>query len=449
MRYFFVAGEASGDLHASHLMRSLKASDPEAEFRGFGGDLMQAEGMLLLRHYRELAYMGFMQVLLHLPTILRAMKDCENAIAEWQPHCVVLVDYPGFNLKIAKWVKTHTACPVFYYIAPKIWAWKEGRIRSIRRHVDHLLSILPFEVDYFAQRHHYPVEYVGNPSHDEVSAFLSSYKETREAFFARHGWDDQRELIAVLAGSRRAEIADNLPRMLEAVRRTADPARYRVVLAAAPGIADEEYARYGITVTQVQPFDSEAKNIGAEQGEKNDAEASTPFDAVTSLHHSATVPHTTALKPLTSNTELPICAVRDETYALLAHSHAAIVTSGTATLETALFNVPQVVCYNLFGGKLVRLLRPYFLKCKYISLVNLIADRAVVPELIADDTQPAHLAAHFAPLLEDCPERRAQLSGYEEMRRRLGATGAPEQAAARILSQLRKPLSPQNPNNSI
>ena len=266
MRYFFVAGEASGDLHASHLMRSLKASDPEAEFRGFGGDLMQAEGMLLLRHYRELAYMGFVQVLLHLPTILRAMKECENAIAEWQPHGVILVDYPGFNLKIAKWVKAHTACPVFYYIAPKIWAWKEGRIRSIRRHVDHLLSILPFEVDYFARRHHYPVEYVGNPSHEEVSAFLSSYKETREAFCARHGWEDDRELIAVLAGSRRAEIADNLPRMLEAVRRTADPARYRVVLAAAPGIADEEYARYGITVTQVQPFDSEAKNMGAELG---------------------------------------------------------------------------------------------------------------------------------------------------------------------------------------
>ena len=217
------------------------------------------------------------------------------------------------------------------------------------------------------------------------------------------------------------------------------------MLAAAPGISDEEYARYGITVTKVQPYDSEEKTIEAQQGEKNIAEAFAPLDAVTPLRHSATAPHTTAPKPLTSNTELPICAVRDETYALLAHSHAAIVTSGTATLETALFNVPQVVCYNLFGGKLVRLLRPYFLKCKYISLVNLIADRAVVPELIADDTQPAHLAAHFALLLEDSPARRAQLSGYEEMRRRLGATGAPEHAAARILSLLRKPLSPAKP----
>ena len=413
MRYFFVVGEASGDLHASHVMRSLKASDPEAEFRGFGGNLMQAEGMLLLRHYRDLAYMGFVQVMLHLPTILRAMKDCEKAIAEWQPHCVVLVDYPGFNLKIAEWVKTHTTCPVFYYIAPKIWAWKEGRIRSIRRHVDHLLSILPFEVDYFAQRHQYPVEYVGNPSHDEVTAFLSSYKETHGAFCARHGWDDQRQLIAVLAGSRRAEIADNLPRMLKAVRHTADPSRYRVVLAAAPGISDEEYARYGISISKAQPMDAE-----------HEEKSATPEE-----------------KMLAVEDTLPICAVRDETYALLAHSYAAIVTSGTATLETALFNVPQVVCYNLFCGKLVRLLRPYFLKCKYISLVNLIADSAVVPELIADETRPSQLAAHFAPLLEDSPERRAQLSGYEEMRRRLGAVGAPEHAAARILSQLNRPLS--------
>ena len=164
MRYFLVAGEASGDLHASHLMRSLKASDPEAEFRGFGGDLMQAEGMLLLRHYRELAYMGFVQVLLHLPTILRAMKECENAIAEWQPHGVILVDYPGFNLKIAKWVKTHTACPVFYYIAPKIWAWKEGRIRSIRRHVDLFCRFCRSKSNYLRSAITIPVEYVGNPS---------------------------------------------------------------------------------------------------------------------------------------------------------------------------------------------------------------------------------------------------------------------------------------------
>ena len=422
MRYFFVAGEASGDLHASHLMRSLKASDPEAEFRGFGGDFMQAEGMVLLRHYRELAYMGFVQVLLHLPTILRAMKDCENAIAEWQPHCVVLVDYPGFNLKIAQWVKTHTACPVFYYIAPKIWAWKEGRIRSIRRHVDHLLSILPFEVGYFAQRHQYSVEYVGNPSHDEVAAFLSSYKETRSAFCARHGWDDQRQLIAILAGSRRAEIANNLPRMLEAVRRTADPSRYRVVLAAAPGISDEEYVRYGISIAKVANLDFTVHAKETERAEKVE-------DAEATLYNAGE-------KAFSTQDALPICAVRDETYALLAHSHVAIVTSGTATLETSLFNVPQVVCYNLFGGKLVRLLRPYFLKCKYISLVNLIADRAVVPELIADETRPSHIAAQFAPLLEDSPERRAQLSGYEAMRRRLGPTGAPEHAAAHILSQL-------------
>ena len=416
MRYFFVAGEASGDLHASHLIRSLRANDAEAEFRGFGGDLMQAEGMQLLRHYRDLAYMGFVQVVLHLRTILRALRDCENAIESWQPHCVVLVDYPGFNLKIAEWVKSHTSCPIFYYIAPKIWAWKEGRIRSIRRNVDDLLSILPFEVDYFSRRHHYPVEYVGNPSHDEVSAFLSAYEETREAFCVRHGWDDDRELIAVLAGSRRAEIADNLPRMLEAVRRVADPARYRVVLAAAPGISDEEYARYGISLSA--------------------ASAATSDDAgktAAALTSSAT-----------SSGQLPICAVRGETFALLTHARAALVTSGTATLETALFNVPQVVCYNMKGGILVRKLRPYFLKCPFISLVNLIADREVVPELIADDTRPANLAAHFAPLLEDSPTRHAQLSGYVEMRHRLGPVGAPDRAARFIHSRLTDPSSKEN-----
>lgn len=416
MRYFFIAGEASGDLHASHLIRSLRANDAEAEFRGFGGDLMQAEGMQLLRHYRDLAYMGFVQVVLHLRTILRALRDCENAIESWQPHCVVLVDYPGFNLKIAEWVKSHTPCPVFYYIAPKIWAWKEGRIRSIRRNVDHLLSILPFEVDYFSRRHHYPVEYVGNPSHDEVSAFLSAYEETREAFCARHGWDDDRELIAVLAGSRRAEVADNLPRMLEAVRRVADPARYRVVLAAAPGISDEEYARYGISLPTVSAVatDDAGKTAAA-------VESST-----------------------SSSGQLPICAVRGETFALLTHARAALVTSGTATLETALFNVPQVVCYNMKGGILVRKLRPYFLKCRFISLVNLIADLEVVPELIADDTRPANLAAHLAPLLEDSPTRRAQLSGYAEMRHRLGSVGAPDRAARFIHLRLIGPSSKDN-----
>ena len=416
MRYFFVAGEASGDLHASHLIRSLRANDAEAEFRGFGGDLMQAEGMQLLRHYSDLAYMGFVQVVLHLRTILRALRDCESAIESWQPHCVVLVDYPGFNLKIAEWVKSHNVCPVFYYIAPKIWAWKEGRIRSIRRNVDHLLSILPFEVDYFSRRHHYPVEYVGNPSHDEVSAFLSTYEETREAFCVRHGWDDQRELIAVLAGSRRAEIADNLPRMLEAVRRVADPARYRVVLAAAPGISDEEYARYGISLSA--------------------ASAATSDDAGKSA--------AALISSATFSGQLPICAVRGETFALLTHARAALVTSGTATLETALFNVPQVVCYNMKGGILVRKLRPYFLKCSFISLVNLIADREVVPELIADDTRPANLAAHLAPLLEDSPTRRAQLSGYAEMRHRLGSVSAPDRAARFIHLSLTDPSSKEN-----
>lgn len=384
MRYFLIAGEASGDLHAAHLIRALKARDADAEFRGVGGDLMAAEGMELMRHYRDLAYMGFVDVALHLPAILKAMRSCRSAIASYRPDCLILVDYPGFNLKIAKWVRERSICPIYYYIAPKIWAWKEGRIRALRRDIDHILSILPFEVDYFRDRHDYVVDYVGNPSYDEIEMFRVSYGETRSEFCTRRGWGDRREIIAVLPGSRRAEIADNLPRMLAAAAQVADSDRHRVVVAGAPGIADEIYARY--------------------------------------------------LPPPAAGISVDV--VRDETYALLSHAAAALVTSGTATLETALFGVPQVVCYNLRGGAFTRFLRPYFLKCPYISLVNLIADREVVPELIADHTRPVHIAAHLAPLLSDSEARRAQLDGYARMRARLGTTGAPNHAAERIRAWL-------------
>ena len=404
MRYFFIAGEASGDLHASHLIRSLRANDAEAEFRGFGGDLMQAEGMQLLRHYSDLAYMGFVQVVLHLRTILRALRDCENAIESWQPHCVVLVDYPGFNLKIAEWVKSHTTCPIFYYIAPKIWAWKEGRIRSIRRNVDHLLSILPFEVDYFSRRHHYPVEYVGNPSHDEVSAFLSTYEETREAFCVRHGWDDQRELIAVLAGSRRAEIADNLPRMLEAVRRVADPARYRVVLAAAPGISDEEYARYGISLSA--------------------ASAATSDDAgktAAALTSSAT-----------SSGQLPICAVRGETFALLTHARAALVTSGTATLEVALCKRPMVISYKISPLTYAYVKRK--IKVPHVGLPNILLGREAVPELLQSRAKPQLLADALIKWYESPEECAALQRDFHELHHMLRRDTA-ELAAQNVLEE--------------
>lgn len=381
MRYFLIAGEASGDLHAAHLIRAIRQNDPEARFQGFGGDLMAAEGMKLLRHYRTLAFMGFVQVALHLPTILRGMTECKNAIRKWKPDCVILIDYPGFNLNIAAWVKRQKICPTFYYIAPKIWAWKEGRIHRIRRDIDRIFSILPFEVDFFGKKHHYPISYVGNPSLDEIEAFRHEHPADREAFCRTYGLNAQKNILALLAGSRRSEIAANLPRMLAAVR-IADPEGHtQPVLAAAPSIDDADYAPY-------------LKNEN-------------------------------------------IVLVRDATFSLLQHAHAALVTSGTATLETALFGVPQVVCYHIRGGRLINRLRPLFLKCPYISLVNLIANREIVPELIAADMTPSIIADRLKPLIaEDSPERDDQLRGYATLRHRLGEVGAPFHAAKEIVARL-------------
>ncbi len=366
MKYYLIAGEASGDLHASRLMRALAAEDPEAQFRCIGGDLMQAEGDTLLRHYRELAYMGFVPVVLHLPTILANMSQCKKDITEWHPDVVILIDYPGFNLNIAKFVHQNHICPVFYYISPKIWAWKEYRIKNIKRDVDELFSILPFEVSFFEEKHHYPVHYVGNPTADEVSEY-GGRRDTKRA---------GRPVIALLAGSRRQEIKDNLPAMIEATRHlTAD---YELVLAGAPAI-DEEY---------YQGF----------------------------IHHT------------------DVRLVMNRTYDVLSTAHAALVTSGTATLETALFGVPQVVCYETPLPRLIGWLRRKILKVKYISLVNLIANREVVRELVADSFSIENIRRELDCIL-DGPERRQMLDGYAEVRRRLGEKNAP-QNAARIMRRL-------------
>ena len=246
MKYYLIAGEASGDLHASRLMRSLRQRDAEAEFRFFGGDLMAQEGGTLVKHYRELAYMGFIPVLMHLRTILRNMKMCKTDISAWRPDVVILVDYPGFNLKIAKYVHglRGARCEVrgaifpkvYYYISPKIWAWNEYRIKNIKRDVDELFSILPFEVDFFEKKHHFPIHYVGNPTAQEVREFLEERGERREAQFRGERREErgERNVIALLAGSRKQEIKDNLPAMIEATRHLAD--RYDVVLAGAPSI---------------------------------------------------------------------------------------------------------------------------------------------------------------------------------------------------------------------
>ena len=392
MKYYLIAGEASGDLHASRLMTALKGQDPEAEFRFYGGDQMLAAGGTMVRHYRELAYMGFIPVLLHLPTILKNMRQAKEDIARWKPDVVILVDYPGFNLNIAKYVKEwkveggkrkeNTIPQVYYYISPKIWAWKEYRIKNIKRDVDELFSILPFEVEFFEQKHHYPIHYVGNPTKEEVGLFQKDHDEDFRHFCHRHGLNPEKKIVALLAGSRRQEIKDNLPAMMEAARQFPD---YQFVLAGAPAIDDAFYATILLK-----------------------------HDETTSL----------------------VRLVKNDTYALLAHAHAALVTSGTATLETALFRVPQVVCYETPLPRLIGWLRKRILKVKYISLVNLIADREVVRELVADSFTIENITRELSVLLHpDSPQRLAMLHGYDETDRRLGTTNAPEEAAC-IMVQL-------------
>ncbi|MGM9705189.1 MAG: lipid-A-disaccharide synthase, partial [Prevotella sp.] len=232
MKYYIIAGEASGDLHAAHLMKALQRVDPAAEFRFFGGDEMSAVGGERVRHYRELAYMGFVPVLLHLPTILGNMSMCKHDIASWHPDVVILVDYPGFNLNVARYVKSATGIPVYYYISPKIWAWKEWRIKSIKRDVDEMFSILPFEVPFYEDKHHYPIHYVGNPTNDEVNQFKAIYRQSKYEFCRRNNLSSK-PIIALLPGSRRQEIKDNLPAMIAAARRFPD---YQVVVACSPGL---------------------------------------------------------------------------------------------------------------------------------------------------------------------------------------------------------------------
>ncbi|OUP11820.1 lipid-A-disaccharide synthase [Mediterranea sp. An20] len=369
MKYYLIVGEASADLHASRLMTALKREDPQAEFRFFGGDLMAAVGGTQVKHYRELAYMGFIPVLLHLRTILSALEFCKKDITAWHPDVVILVDYPGFNLKIAKYVHAHTGIPVYYYISPKIWAWKEYRIKNIRRDVDKLFSILPFEVDFFENKHRYPICYVGNPTVDEVYAFRSSYTETFEEFTAANGLGSL-PIVALLAGSRRQEIKDNLPDMIQAASAFSG---VQLVVAGAPGIAPEFYRDY----------------IG----------------------------------------NAPVKVIFGQTYPLLSHARAALVTSGTATLETALFRVPQVVCYYVALPKLTGLLKRWLLKVKFVSLVNLIANREVVTELVADKMTVKRIESELRRLLYDQEYVDRQQNEYDEVALRLGEPGASAHAA--------------------
>ena len=330
----------------------------------------------MVRDYRELAYMGFVTVLLHLPVILKNMRMCKQDIRQWQPDALILVDYPGFNLNIAKYIHAKGICPVYYYIAPKIWAWKEHRIKNIRRDVDELFSILPFEVDFFEKKHHYPIHYVGNPTAQEVREWRPT---TNPSLRGREGGAGGGSLIALLAGSRKQEIKDNLPAMIEATKHLAG--QYDVVLAGAPSI-DPEYYELFLKGSHVR-------------------------------------------------------LVMNQTYSLLSQATAALVTSGTATLETCMFRVPQVVCYNLRPAKVFALLRRLLLKVKYVSLVNLIAGRELVTELVADQFNVEAIRQELEKILPGGAERQRMLDDYEEIHRRLGESEAPDTAAEIMINLLK------------
>lgn len=374
MKYYLIAGEASGDLHAANLMRAIRECDPQAEFRFWGGDAMQQVGGTLVRHYREMAYMGFVQVALHLRQVLKNITLCKNDLAAYRPDVLILVDYPGFNLKIARYAKEQLHLPVHYYISPKIWAWKEYRIKEIKRYVDRMYSILPFEVDFY-RKHGYAIDYVGNPTVDELHGRADA-DETFGHFTTENRLSDK-PIIALLPGSRLAEIKDNLSIMISAASSFPD---YQIVIAGAPGVPPRFYDPY------------------LRQGK--------------------------------------ISIVFGKTYRLLQQSRAALVTSGTATLETALLRVPQVVGYFMRGGQFTYSLFRPFIKVDYISLVNLIADAPVVKELLVHHFSVENARRALEPLLGETPERAAMLSGYDEVAVRLGCPGAPQRAARLIVESL-------------
>lgn len=360
-------------MHASRLMHEIKQLDKEADFRFFGGDLMQAEGGVLVRHYRDMAFMGFIDVARNLGTIMKLMEECRRDIRLYAPDAVILVDYPGFNLKIARYVKETLGIKVHYYIAPKIWAWKEYRIKSIKRYVDFMYSILPFEPDYFA-RLGYKVDYVGNPTVDEL--LVRPYADETFDDFVRDNSLSSKPIIALVSGSRVGEIKGSLPRMIESARHLTD---YQLVVAGAPGISPSLYASI----------------IG----------------------------------------DLPAVVLYGKTHRLMKQATAALVTSGTATLEAAVIGVPQVVCYHVFGGRVTHKIFEYVLRnISYVSLVNLIADRPVVKELLAHHFNPRDTRRELERILR--PDVRKEMSeGYAEVMRRLGGTGAARRAAALVVER--------------
>ncbi len=365
MRYYVIAGEASGDLHGANMLKALQRKDPTAVIRAWGGDRMQAEGATLVKHYRDLAFMGFWEVAKNLRTILNNIKLCKEDIAKFKPDALILIDYPGFNLRIAEWAKAQRI-PVHYYISPQVWAWKENRVKLMARVIDYLYIILPFEKPFFEEKHCIPVDFVGHPLLDELSHFDTGSEVN---FRKQHKLPKDKPIIALLPGSRTQEVKKMLDVMVATAKQFPD---YCFVVAAAPHLIDSLF-----------------------EG-------------------------------------LPVYVVRNDTYTLLAHAAAALVTSGTATLETALFEVPQVVCYKT--SALSYAIGKQVVKLPYISLVNLILDKNAVPERIQSDCNSKQLATDLAEILTGV-KRQAQLDAYKTLKEKLGGSGASAAVAKLILER--------------
>lgn len=369
MKYYLIAGEASGDLHGSNLMKALQKEDAQAEFRFWGGDLMQAVGGTLVKHYKSLAFMGFIEVLFNLRTIFRNIKLCKNDISSYQPDAIIFIDYPGFNFRIAKWAK-QKGFKTHYYISPQLWAWKENRIKAVKRDIDHMYVILPFEKSFYEDKHNYPVHFVGHPLLDAIKTFRPT---DFEDFIRQHNLSSK-PIIALLPGSRKQEISKMLAVMLSVVDDFPD---YQFVIAGAPGQETSFYKQF-ITHKQVS-------------------------------------------------------FIQNKTYELLSLSTAALVTSGTATLETALFKVPEVVCYK--GNYISYVIAKQIITLKFISLVNLIMDREVVKELIQGEFNTGALKQELNKIL-DKTHRKVLFEDYFELEQALGEVGASQNTAKLIYKEL-------------
>ena len=379
MRYFIITGEASGDLHGSNLIKGIREMDKEAQIRCWGGDLMKEAGAELIRHYKEGAIMGFVEVVANLGKLAKNLQDCKNDIVKYNPDAVILIDYPGFNFRIAKFAKER-GMRVFYYIAPKVWAWKEKRVHKLKKYVDRLFIIFPFEIEYF-KKWGIDAIYRGNPLLDSVDNHSSS-EESKEAFEQRCGIGSAEKTVALLAGSRRSEIKYLLPRMMQVAGRYPE---YRFLMACAPSMEREFYE--GI-------IGNKCSNIKLLFG---------------------------------------------ETYSILRHSDAAIISSGTASLEAALIGVPQVVCYG--GNEISYQIARSVVKLKYISLANLIMDKGLFKELIQHDCTPQKISAELDNLLGNSAYREKMLADYRDVRNILGGKGASAKVASAMIEELEKMMN--------